>query len=1221
MGAAESKQGIPGTTGSTVSEGSSKAKLVFPQNTQPLQATTVYTLRDAYYGKRIVSVFTYDPSQLELDNKQEFLPKAIKKLKTIRHPSVLRFIDCKATSAGFHLITERVVPLTAEYLEEITEDEILVGLYDIMVALHFLHSQCHISHNNVQLSSIFVSNGRWVLGGMEFTGTVAESKETGLTSLLSQELVPPEHQGKPANTAAQDMELPYAVDVWQYGRLVEKLVQDGLLHFKPAAFPLERMLQDDPKRRPTGDAILESDLFLRNNAVSVVRYCRLKGLDKLQNAEWSQSIMPRLQMLSPSIMEKFVLPQLLTQEFFAAEGFDKVYRTLFTPQSPQPLISEEIYRAQVMPFMIKLWTYRQADIRMTVFRLFEVYLKAVVLGEGGSEVLGQIILPEILAGLQDADPKVYLASLSGLATAIPYALLVTTLSDGDLTKQKFSVKTLYEQTLIPQIMAFWIAEDSTQEARMQLVEVVMGMWCSIYTLGLNNHAAVKDMSSTLTLTLVSVLKLSPVSERLELISKSFTKHCTNGAFCISGLLKFLPQFLLDEDLQVREAAARAISTVAHQTTTLVQPTDPTGEQQQQPSSTGTDANGVNQDSDANSTTSTPSASSSPSAIHISRIRQYCEKQQMLLPPRRPIFSRSAFGSERSFSASSSVRGFNGLDIKGGASNADLLSSRRSSIVSQDSFMFFEQGSLKTPSLTRTGSFSVDTVGRDASVGFPASSSPSSSSSESTAKLAAASLPVEPIRGEPVHVPPTSNGTQLDIKVQDNQNEDEEVDTRANDELELLKALEAAKEEMKLRQLPVDTLASGRRPSNSLRDSESAKPSGLKAAAATAAFDWDNADDNEGDDWEADDLTALNHTSNHSPASTLEQQPQPVEDEATRLKREQAQAEKQEQLRLKRDQKQQEMQAKRDARRQQMAEKQMQRNTSSNGPKLAAVKATPTPAPVVVASKPSAPSSSSSTKPALSSRSISQLPRASIDENDGWGDDDELDLGALQEQAGPVVEDELFKDLEVTYKKPAYVGGGGPGVVAAGSGSIGVSGSTTSVTSSSNSSSITLANSVGTVSTAASKTVLNSPTLTFQSKTATTTTTTITPPSSTKSMTTSTSTMTKTTTTTSTTSMTPFSLKTSSPESPSLGSISPSSTPKRVASPLLRTVSSNGVNMNGLSGAAGYTKALEDKISSPPTSASAAVAPEFLKPTVSSSSLALQVDESALEEDGWGDDWN
>ena len=56
------------------------------------------------------------------------------KLKTIRHPSVLRFIDCKAATAGVHLITERVIPLTVDYLEEIAEDEILLGLYDIMVS-------------------------------------------------------------------------------------------------------------------------------------------------------------------------------------------------------------------------------------------------------------------------------------------------------------------------------------------------------------------------------------------------------------------------------------------------------------------------------------------------------------------------------------------------------------------------------------------------------------------------------------------------------------------------------------------------------------------------------------------------------------------------------------------------------------------------------------------------------------------------------------------------------------------------------------------------------------------------------------------------------------------------------------------------------------------------------------------------------------------------------
>ncbi|KAG0361513.1 Protein-associating with the carboxyl-terminal domain of ezrin [Podila minutissima] len=1125
MGAAESK-----AQGANGSEGSSRDKLTFVQGAAPLLTTPVYTLRPAFFGKRPVSAFTYDPAQFALDNKQEFLPKAIKKLKTIRHPSVLKFIDCKTNSAGVHLITEPVVPLTLEYMEEITEDEILVGLYDILVALHFLHSQCHISHNNVQLGSIFVSNGRWVLGGMEFTGTVAESVATGLTSMLSKELVPPEHTGN-ASKRSNELDLPHAVDIWQYGKLVESLINDGLLHVKPNSISLDRMLSTHPKTRPPGDVILESEVFTRNNAVSVVRYCRLKGLDKVQNAEWNHSIMPKLHMLPRSIMEKFVLPQLLTQEFFAAEGFDKLYRTLFTPQPPQPLISEEIYRSHVMPFMIKLWSYRQADIRLTIFRLFEVYLKAVVLGEGGSEVLAQIILPEVLAGLQDADSKVYHASLCGLATAIPYALLVTTLVDADLTKLKFSVKSLYEQTLIPQIMAFWISEDATGDSKAQLVEVVMGMWCSIYTLGLQGHSAVKDISATLTLTLVSVLKLSPVPERVELITKSFTKHCTNGPFCISGLLKFLPQFLLDDDLQVREAAANAIASVAHQTITLVTPADPV-----EPSSDAT--------SDANSetgiSTSPSPALSSPSSAHISRIRQYCEKQQTLLPPRRPIFSRSAFASERSLSSlHSSHSGANGLADSRANSVLDL-SSRRSSMVSQNSFMISDQGNnlkspLTTPSLTRTASFTESASIKD---GLSASHI----GSKATVAKQESVLPNELA----VHHQEQEKVSAREVKIQHTIKihgpAPEEDDRTA--ELELMKALEAAKEEMRQRQQEIE------KSQTQLAKVPAPKPDNIKPSAA---FGWDSANGDDGDDWDTDDLATLNTPSKQSPSAQ-----EPVEDEETRLRKEREQAEKQEQLRLKRDQKQQEMQVKREARRLQLAEKQSQRKTSSNALSK-------------VASTSSHQSSTTVAPPAVSSKSGISLTQ---DGDDAWDVDEDIDISAFK-PAPPAVEDELFKDLEVSYKAPAYVGAGGP-VVGNGTGtaaSTSFSGSTTSVSSSASSSSATLSSSLATIGTVKSVT---SP------KTTISTTTTI------------------TSTTTATTSSSSMILKTGSF---SRGS-SPASTPKRVASPQL-------------------SSRIQDKSASPTFQSASALLPKTTPvvpaSAIAPSKIALSVDE-ALEEDGWGDDW-
>ncbi|KAF9560065.1 Protein-associating with the carboxyl-terminal domain of ezrin [Mortierella alpina] len=1139
MGAAESKAQGNGTPGG---EGFSKAKLSFPPGAAVLQSTSVYSLRDAYFGKRLVSAFSYDPAQFELDNRHEFLPKAIRKLKTIRHPSVLRFIDCKTSSTGVHLITERVTPLTVEYLQAISEDEILVGLYDIMVALHFLHSQCHLSHNNVQLGSIFVSNGRWVLGGMEFTGTVAESLDAGLTSLLSNELVPPEHQDLQDGQVPRDSKLVHAVDIWQYAKLVESLVQDGLLHVKPSMLPLDRMLNSNPGCRPSGDTVLESTLFMSNNAVSVVRYCRLKGLDKSQNAEWNQTIMTKLRILPPSIMEQFVLPQLLTQEFFAAEGFDELYRMLFTPQPLQPLISEEIYRSQVIPFMVKLWTFRQADIRLTIFRLFEVYLKAIVLGEGGSEVFGQIILPEILTGLQDADSKIYLASLSGLATAIPYALLVTTLVDTDQSKQKFSVKTLYEQTLIPQIMAFWISEDASLEAKLQLIEVVMGMWCSIYTLGLHGHASVKDVSSTLTLTLVSVLKLSPINERLELITMSFTKHCTNALFCVSGLMKFLPQFLLDEDLQIREAAARAIATVAHQAAALASGYDVAAEQRNEPTDSHLDV-------DTGSSTSITPSDSSPSSTnsaHVSRIRQYCEKQQTLLPARRPIFSRSTFASERSLS-SLSVRGLNGLDSKGNNGSAtDLLSSRRSSMVSQDSFMFSEQGSLKTtltPSLTRAGSYSPEHSSQNS-----ISTGPESRNRGSTIDKTVL-LDSQP-QAEQIAQVPEIKESELDAW-----DDTDEQDMETTAQLELQRALELAKAEMKMRQYPTDSVTSVKSVSSSAA-SHNSRSLGLKTKAA--AFEWDASNDDDADNWDTDDVTAVEGPL-RQPLSTDREQA--AEDEETRLRREQAQAEKQEQLRQKRDQKQQEMAAKREARRQQLAEKQLQKKaSSSNGLKLSAVKKSSSPTASIATTASAASPTIVAPKP-VSGRSLIHMP---MQEKDDWDMDDDVDVGALEKQAGTVsVEDELFKDLEVSYKAPAYVGGGG---------------STTSMTSSA--SSATLSNSVATISTT---NTLHSPNVGATISTIKTSTT--------------------STTVVSESSLT--SLQTSS-ASLSQG-FSPVSTLKNVVS--ANTVpEGNNALKNGFEHSTGNGNGdLQAK--------TIAVA------TAAVPSLALQVDEAALEEDGWGDDWD
>ncbi|CCA73691.1 hypothetical protein PIIN_07644 [Serendipita indica DSM 11827] len=149
---------------------------------------SIWTLYDATKkdDSSPVSVFHFDAS----GNRRTHLPfarNALKKLRTTRHPDILKFIDVVEQGESMWIMTERVRPLrpvlfswvsstgSAKGKDKEREGWTIWGLHRIAIALAFLNSTGASTHGNVSIDSIFLSpSGEWRLGGLELLSSTKD---------------------------------------------------------------------------------------------------------------------------------------------------------------------------------------------------------------------------------------------------------------------------------------------------------------------------------------------------------------------------------------------------------------------------------------------------------------------------------------------------------------------------------------------------------------------------------------------------------------------------------------------------------------------------------------------------------------------------------------------------------------------------------------------------------------------------------------------------------------------------------------------------------------------------------------------------------------------------------------------------------------------------------------------------------------------------------------
>ncbi|KAI1081478.1 ARM repeat-containing protein [Whalleya microplaca] len=386
------------------------------------------------------SIFSFDVTANK--SRLPLAKNALKKLRTMRHPGVVKVLDTVETDTYIYIATERVVPLRWHVKRKsLSPETIKWGLYSIARTVKFINDEGSSIHGSLRVASIYTSeSGEWKLGGFEILSNV---KDDDAIIYTYGSLVPDSGRYTPPELARSGWDAikrgPHsAADAYNFGTTIFEVFNGEFMGADQAGqtkgIPpsmiagYKRLVNANPKARITVGAFLEqgrrSGGFFDSSLIKLT-----EGIDNLgvKSENEREQFLADLDQLTDDFPEDFfkmkILPELLKSVEFGGGG-PKAFSVVMKISTK---LTNEDFEARVQPVVIRLFGNPDRAIRVCLLDNLPSMIDRLP-----QKVVNDKIFPNIVSGFTDVAPVVREQTLKSVL------VIITKLSDrtinGELLK-------------------------------------------------------------------------------------------------------------------------------------------------------------------------------------------------------------------------------------------------------------------------------------------------------------------------------------------------------------------------------------------------------------------------------------------------------------------------------------------------------------------------------------------------------------------------------------------------------------------------------------------------------------------------------------------------------------------------------------------------------------------------------------------------------------------